>query len=216
MAYKTIRKYLDVLLKMGYAEIKGNDLYLKKMSSSSKHRNIDISAIKIDKSKNIYNQIRELLFLAVQAHKDFIKSLLRLRKDPPRGTDYKQVRRLCKKCCDNPNADYKEYGLSYRHISNQIGCCPRTAFTLVKDAVRRRWCVKENHCTIDYLPGVNFADLPGYTFTSYNYGFILRPNTYMLSRVWARALGADAYERACAYVHVRRGAGAPMRAGVRK
>ena len=209
MAYKTIRKYLGVLMKMGYAEMKGGDLFLKRMSSSSKHRNINISAIRTDKNKNVYNQIRELLFLSIQAHKDFIHSLLRLRKDPPKGVDYKKVRRLCKKCCDNPNADYKEYGLSYRCISEKIGCCVRTAFTIVKDAVRRRWCEKQNHCTVDYLPGVNFADLPNYTFTSYNYGFVLRSNTYTLSRAWADALCADAY--ACVRVRVHGCAGVRVR-----
>lgn len=192
MSYKTIRKYLEVLIKMGLAEITNNDLYIKKMASATKHRNIDISIFKTDKNKNIYNQIRELLFLAIQAQKDFVSSLLRLRKNPPKGVDYRKVRRFCKKCCENPYAEYKEYGLSYRRIGKQIGCCARTAFTLVKDAVRRKWCTKENHCTIDYLPGVNFAELPNYTFTSYNYGFILRPNTYTLSRMWACALRADA------------------------
>lgn len=211
MAYKTIRKYVSVLKKMGLAEIKNGNLYIGKMSSSSRHRNIDISKVKIDKSKNIYNQIREILFLAVQAHKDFIKSLLRLRKNPTRGIDFRAVRRLCKKCCGNPNAEYDEQGLSYSRIAKQIGCCRRTAFTLVKDAIRRKWCTKENHCTIDHLPGVNFADVPGYTFTSYNYGFILRPNTYTLSHAWACALGADA--SACVRVCARQRASVrvPMR-----
>lgn len=213
MAYKTIRKYLSVLFKMGYAEVRGGDLFLRKMASSSKHRNINIAAMKIDKTKNVYNQIREVIFLAIQANKDFIHSLLRLRKAPPKETDYKAVRRLCKKCCNNPNADYEEYGLSYNHISKRIGCCARTAFTLVKDAVRRKWCVKENHCTIDYLPGVNFADLPNYTFTSYNYGFVLRPNTYVLSHVWACALGADARARVCAGVGACAGMSERVRVG---
>ena len=209
MAYKTIRKYLEVLKKMGLAEERNGDLYIARMSSSSKHRNIDLSRFKIDKCRNIYNQVRELLFLVIQAHKDFIKSLLRLRKNPTRDTDYKAVRRLSKKCCGNPNAEYREDGLSYRCIAKQIGCCVRTAFTLVKDATRRKWCTKENHCTIDYLPGVNFADLPNYQFTSYNYGFILRPNTYTLSRAWACALGADACAQVCS------GAGARVCGGAR-
>ncbi len=177
---------------MGFAEIIGNNLRIKKMSSSSKHRNIRIDAFKIDKNKNVFNQIRELIFLTIQARKDFINSLLQLRKNPTKDTDYKAVRRLCKKCCGNPYAEYKENGLSYKRIAEEIGCSMRTAFTLVRDAVRRKWCIKENHCIIDYLPGVNFADLPNYTFTSYNYGFILHPNTYTLSCRWSRALGAAA------------------------
>lgn len=217
MAYKTIKKYLDVLISMGLAEIKGRDLYIKKMSSSSRHRNIDISVFKINnKNKDIYNQIRELLFLVIQAHKDFIHSLLRLRKEPTRGTDFRKVRRLCKKCCDDPNADYEEHGLTYKRIARQIGCCIRTAFTIVKDAVRRKWCVKENHCTIDYLPGVNFADIPGYSFTSFNYGFILRPNTYVLSRAWSCALGTDAGACAGAYVHAAGCVSVGVRMPVRK
>lgn len=206
MSYKTIHKYLEVLIKIGFAEIKGNDLYIKKMTSSSRHRNISISAFKIDKNKNIYNQIRELVFLVIQAQKDFIKSLLRLRNNPPKGTDYKKVRRLCKKCCNNPNADYKEYGLSYNHIAYRIGCSSRTAIKIVKDAVRRKWCTKENHCEVVRMDGVHFREIPGYAFTTQNYGFILRPNTYTLSRAWSCALGADACASVCA----------GGRAGVRK
>ena len=197
MSYKTIRKYLDVLVKMGYAEIRGGNLYIKSMASASKHRNICISAFSIDKTKNIFNQIRELLFLAIQAHKDFIQSLLRLRKDPPRGTDFRKLRRLCKKCCDNPDAEYEEYGLSYNRIAAEIGCCSRTAIKVVKDAVRRKWCTKENHCEVVRMDGVHFREIPGYAFTTQNYGFILRPNTYTLSRAWACALCAFAPVPVC-------------------
>ena len=163
MSYRTIRKYLEVLIKMGYAEIKDDNLFIKKMASSSKHRNFDISAFKINRNKDVYNQIRELLFLVIQAQKDFFKSLLRLRKDPPKGTDYKKVRRLCKKCCDNPNAEYEEYGLSYNKIAMKIGCCARTAFEVVKRAIGRKWCTKENHCEVVRMDGVHTRLFVHYT-----------------------------------------------------
>lgn len=200
MAYKTIRKYLSVLEKMGLAEQCGNDLIIRRMSSDAKHRNFNISCFKIDRNKNVYNQIRELIFLVIQAQKDFFKSLLRLRKDPQKGTDFKKVRRLCKKCCNNPNADYEEYGLSYNRIAYRIGCCSRTAIKIVKDAIRRKWCTKENHCEVVRMDGVHFREIPGYAFTTQNYGFILRPNTYTLSRAWSCALGADAQAVVCAGV----------------
>lgn len=198
MAYKTIRKYLAVLKTLNLIEENGRDLTIKKMSSDSKHRNYDISKFIIDKNKNIYNQIRNLLFLLIQAQKDFIHSLLRLRENPQYGTDYKKVRRLCKKCCANPNAEYKEYGLSYNHIALKLGCSARTAIKVVKDAIRRNWCTKENHCEMVRMDGVHFREIPGYAFTTENYGFILRPNTYTLSRAWSCALGADARVSVCA------------------
>lgn len=195
MAYKTVKKYLDVLLKMEIAEVREGDLYIKKLASSSKHRNICIEKIVVDKTKNIYNQLRDVLFLVIQARKDFINSLLRLRKNPGRDTDFKKVRRLSKKCCSNPFAKYEEWGLSYNRIARFLGCSTRTAFTVVSDSIQRKWCTKENHCEMHRMDGVCFRDVPGYAFTTMNYGFILRPNTYALSCGWTRALGADAQDR---------------------
>ena len=192
MAYKTIEKYLGVLVKMGLAELRNGDLYIKKMSSSSKHRNIDISKFKVDKTKNVYNQIRDLLFLVIQSHKDFIKSLLRLRHDPPYGTDFNKVRRVCKKCCRDENDEFKDYGISYRRIAEKIGCCIKTCVKIVKDAVKRKWCSKKNYCRVDLLPGVYYREIPGYTFTTQNYGFVLRSNTYKLSKFWASSLNSCA------------------------
>lgn len=192
MAYKTIRKYLGVLEKMNLVETRGGDLFIKRMSSDSKHRNLDISKFNLDKNKNVYNQIRDLLFLIIQAQKDYIQSLLRLRKDPKRDTDFKKVRRLCKKCCGNPYAEYKEYGISYMRIARQIGCSVRTAMTVVKDAIKRKWCTKKNNCEFVRMDGVGYYDIPGFSYTTRNYGIILRPNTYTLSKSWAAALGSDA------------------------
>lgn len=194
MAYKTIRKYLSVLESMGLVRFVGGDLFLSRMTSSSKHRNVDISAFTLDRTKNIYSQLRDLLFLIIQAHKDFVKSLLRLRQSPSYGTDFKKVRRLCKRCCCDPNAGYEERGLSYKRIARQLGCCVRTAYTVVSDSILRRWCTKENRCEVHHLEGVNFREVPPYTFTTRNYGIILRANTYTLSRVWVRALCTDARE----------------------
>lgn len=184
MAYKTIRKYLDVLFKMELAEVMDGDLYIKRLASKSKHRNIDISSFELDTSKNIFNEIRDLLFLVVQAHKDYVLSLLRLRRDPSWDTDYKKVRRLCKKCCNDPNAEYKEYGLSYRRIARQLGCCARTAFKVVGDTIGRQWCTKTNRCAVVELPNVNYKDVPGYSFTTQHHGFIIRSNTFTLSNTW--------------------------------
>lgn len=190
MAYKTIRLYLGVLKNMGLAEFSENDLTIKKMSSSSRHRNIDISAFEVDRTRNIYNQIRELLFLIIQANKDYIRRLLRLRHNPTYGVDFKAVRRFSKKCCDNPNAEYKEWGLSYNRIAKKVGCCGRTAFNIVKDAIKRNWCRKVNRCEVHLLAGVNYQFVDGYSFTTANHGFILRPNTYILSKTWKNSLNS--------------------------
>jgi len=198
MHAKTVSKYVDVLIKMGlvYIDGKGN-LFLKKMASDNKHRNLNISKFMIDKTKNIYNQIRDLIFLLVQAQKDFINSLLRLRKEPTPDVDLKKVRRLCKKCCDDPNAEYKEYGVSYRRIARSVGCCARTAVNVVNDAIKRNWCTKTNNCERIPIQGANFDELPGFTFLSRGYGYIIRSNTYTLARAWSSALVADA-SRVCA------------------
>lgn len=192
MHYNTIRKYVDVLLKMGLAEIKDGDLYLKKMASSTKHRNIDISKFKIDKTKNVFEQIRELLFLMIQAHKDFVQSLLRLRTNPTEGVSYAKLRKFCKKCCGDPNAEYVENGLSYKKAASKMGCCAKTAYNSIKMAIKRGWCKKHNRCEVHELIGVNYRVIPGYSYTTENFGFIIRSNTFTLSKFWQKALNTDA------------------------
>jgi len=192
MHYDTIKKYVDVLIKMGLVVINGCDLYIKKMASSTKHRNIDISRFIIDKTKNVFEQIRELLFLMVQAHKDYVQSLLRLRKNPPSGVSLPKLRKVCKKCCGNPDAEYKEYGLSYKKASMFMGCCAKTAFTSAQKAIKRGWCKKHNRCEVHEMVGVHYREIPGYSYTTENYGFIIRSNTFILSKFWSKALNVDA------------------------
>lgn len=187
----TVKKYLGVLMEMELAEIKGGDLYIKSLRSSSNHRNLDISQFTFDKTKNIYHQIRSLLFLIIQSHKDYIKSLLRLRHDPDRRVDFKKVRRVCKKCCKNPNAEYQERGLSYSSIAKKIGVCARTAFKVVGYALKRKWCRKQNNCIRVMMKGVCYREVEGFTFTTLNWGYVVRANSYSLSKNWSRSLNCD-------------------------
>lgn len=188
LAYGTIRKYLKVLMDMGYAEIVDGNLFIKKISSRHRHKNIDISNYTIDKTRNVFVQIRDTLFLVIQARKDYVKSLLQLRKDPTAGTDFRSIRRLCRKYLNDPHGKYEEHGISYEFVARQVGCCARTAFSVVKDTIRRKWCRKRNRCEVRLLKGVNYREIPGFTFTTENWGFIIRSNTYTLSQSWADAL----------------------------
>jgi len=192
----TVKKYVAVLIKMELAYInEKGDLYIRSLSSEKKHRNFDISQFVLDSTKNIYNQLRELLFLIAQAHKDYIKRLLRLRHNPTPKVDFKKVRRLCKKYCGNPNAEYEERGISYKKIATYLGCCARTAFSVVSRAVERGWCKKHFNTEYFYMPGVRFREIPGFMFTTMNYGVNPKANSYTLSPAWSSALVSDLTNR---------------------
>ena len=194
MHAKTIRKYIDVLIKMGLVTIEGNTLRIASMTSNKKHRNLDISQFIIDKTKDIYNQIRDVLFLLIQAKKEYAKHVLRLRKCPTKDTDFKKVRRYCKQHYSDPDTEYTERGLSYKTIAKQMAFSIPTVMKIVKDTVRRGWVRKKVNTIYDYLPGVGCMEIPGYDFTTYNYGVKKRANTYQISKNWCSTLISDPLE----------------------
>lgn len=188
MHVSTIKKYVSVLKEMGLVVINNGDLYIKKMASSTKHKNINIGKFKFKNNKDTYHQVRDLIVLFVQSHKEFVRSLLQLRKNP-RNMDFKKVRGLCRKY--SRHIDYREEGLSYGKIAKIVGCCTRTAFNIVADAVNRRWLKKKNNCLVVFMPNVCGREVDGFTFTTRNYGYLFRANTYGLSKGWRGLVGLN-------------------------
>ena len=191
----TIKRYLPIWEGMGMVDYQGVNsdiLVMKKISSSTKHRNYAIDRLDFSSFKRLYNSYREFLFLVIQSRKDYVKRLLRIAHDPRRGEDFKGARKACRQYAKTKagekTAIYHEYGLSYKKIARKIGVCVKTAQKIVSGTIKKRWCCKQRNFISFLLPSVNKMEIDGYTFTTHNYGYIILANTYTVSRSWGMAL----------------------------
>ena len=186
----TIKKYLPIWEDMGLVEWRGANgdiLIIKRLSSKTHHRNVEVDRLDYNTFKSLYKTLRSLLFLILNSHKRFIERLLRTATDPKNGDDYKKARKLSEFYARRDTDGmfrYKEYGLSYKTIAKRLGYCTKTAEEIVKLAVRKRWCKKTARFIRQLLPNVCGMFVDGYTFTTKNYGYKILANTYSENRYW--------------------------------
>jgi len=191
----TVKRYLPVWEKMGLVEWrgkKGDVFVVKKISSSTKHRNFDMKRLDFKCFKNLYQTFRSFLFLIANSRKEFVKRLIRIANQPKKGEDFKKARKNCNKYAKQTKGDdgfvYHEYGFSLKGIGRILGFCSRTVEDIVKLAINKKWCNKERHYEWMKLPGVNRMFVEGYTFTTMNYGCVVSANTYPMSRAILMAI----------------------------
>lgn len=181
----TIKRYMAIWEHWGIVEWRGSrhDVFVvKKMSSSAKHRNLELNKLNFKNFKILYDHLRSFLFVMANARKEFVKRMIRIVTNPRRGEDWKKAKKSCNHLVvtkDNEKGFvYKEYGFSYKGIGNALGFCARTAEKIVDFAIGKHWCKKERHYDWSFLPNVCGMYVEGYTFTTRNYGYIIKANTY--------------------------------------
>lgn len=185
----TVKRYMPIWERMELVEWRGKDnnvFVVKKLSSSTRHRNFDLKRLNFKSFKGLYQTFRSFLFMVANSRKEFVKRLIRIANDPQRGEDFKKARKDCNRYAKQERNDdgfvYHEYGFSYKGIGRILGFCARTAQNIVNLSLKKGWCSKERHNEWTKLPGVNRMYVEGYTFTTKNYGCIVRANTYQMSR----------------------------------
>lgn len=183
----TIKRYMVIWQRLGLVEWrgkKGDVFVVNRMASRTKHRNLDLSRINFKDFKAIYEQFRSFLFLLILSCKAFVKRMIQIANN---SKDHKEIREALKSCNryaernQDKQLEYVEHGISYSKIGQKIGFCRRTAEKIVKLACRKRWCRKHNNYDWCSMPGVNGMYVEGFTFTTKDYGFISRANTYSLN-----------------------------------
>lgn len=183
----TVKKYMSTWVKMGLVEWQGknHDVFvIRRMAAKVDHRNYDISEFDFSSFKSTYYSLRSMIFLTIQAQKEYIKRMIRTAADPKRWDNFKAVKKFCSRYAHMDRSGkyvFKENGISYKRIGKVVGFCERTAERIVKFAVERNWVKKETHFNYTYMPGVCFREVHGYTFTTWNYGYVVGANTYTLS-----------------------------------
>ena len=193
----TFKNYLPLMVEMGLVRFDGKDnehLVICCLHSRHKTRNIDIHRFSFKSFKSVYNSLRAFLVLILQQRKDYVVRTLQIARNPKKGQDFtsarKAVKRLVKQgVLKSVYDNVKELGLSYKRIAKEVGVCVRTAERVVSFALQKRWCRKQTHFQCVEMRGVNRMYIDGFTFTTRNYGFIVKANTYTLSKGINTCLG---------------------------
>lgn len=190
----TIKRYMPIWMRIGLVEWRGKNgdvFVVNRIASKTKHRNIDISRIDFKDFKKIYEQLKSFLFILIISCKAFVKRIIQIANT---SKDYNEVKSALKSCnrYAKRNKDklfeYIEHGISYLKIGQKLGFCRRTAENIVKKAIQKRWCHKHTHFEWIYMPGVNGMYVEGYTFTTRDYAFEVKANTYTINRNICMAL----------------------------
>lgn len=190
----TIKNYLPIWLRLGLVEWRGKDsdvFVINRLSSKTRHRNIDISRIDTKNFKTIYENFRSFLFLLILSCKGFVKRMIQIANTSKNPEEVKMALKSCNRYAkrnQNKQLEYVEHGISYGKIGQKLGFCRRTAEKVVKLACKKRWCMKNNNYDWCSMPGVNGMYVEGFTFTTQDYGFVVRANTYTLNRKISMAL----------------------------
>lgn len=184
----TVCKYLSMLESQGWAHYEGKDrqhLVIGKLASSTGGRNINIDRFCFDSFKDVYNSIRSYLVALLQSRKDFIKRTIQTATNPKRGQNFKAARKKVKRLVQKGilrdiYTAYKEYGISYQRIGQELGNCARTAFRVIEYATSHRLLIKHHNQEQVFAPKVHYAHVPGYTFSTKNNLYLILANTYTL------------------------------------
>lgn len=198
VSYKTINKYLPIMLDFDFIHFEGTVgnkvLVVNKLASKHTGRNVDISAFNSDSFNNTCRSLQSFIMMKIQAGKDYVKQLLQIYQNPPKGCDYKALKRKVRKLVMNGvlnslHQEYKEYGLSFGKIAREVGCCVRTAQRIVGYAMGKGWVTKQHNYEWFYSKDVDYRYVEGYTFTTKDYLYVIHANIYTLSPSISIAFG---------------------------
>ena len=190
----TIKRYMPIWVRLGLVEWKGknNNIFIvNRLSSKTRHRNIDLSRLDMSNFKKVYESLRSFLFLVILSCKELVRRMIRIATQSNSTKEIKEARKFCNRYAEREEMkdfEYKEHGISYSKIGEKIGFCKRMAVMIVSKAIKKGWCRKETHFEYTSMPGVNRMYVEGYTFTTNNYGFKVMANTYRLNRNICMAL----------------------------
>lgn len=198
-SWATCKKYTGILSKMDLVMFDADKklLSIKRISSGTKHRNLCIDGIDFRTLHIAKDSIRHLIHALALSAKHTVKKAIQKVNNPKTwlSEGYLDNRKGALKFCKNfvePNAEtgqyqYRELGMSYKTIAKEMGCCPMTAFRIIKEGIRSKLFVKHHNYVSKNL---SYAELfehecygsnLGYTFISKKgYGYKVKANSYEL------------------------------------
>jgi hypothetical protein len=209
-SWATCKKYIGILSKMDLVtfDSDSNILSIKRISSGTKHRNLCIDGIDFRNLRIAKDSIRHLIHMLALSAKHSVKEAIQKVNNPKTWLsdgyidNRKGALKFCKKFVEQ-NAEtgqyqYCEMGISYKTIAKEMGCCPMTAFRIIKEGIRNKLFVKHHNYESRKL---SYAELfmhecygsnLGYTFISKKgYGYKVKANSYELVKATRDPLFAN-------------------------
>lgn len=172
----TVKKRLHTLKEYGLASYHGKNLVFRSLVSKHKQRNIRLAKIAYGKVKDIERSLQAILVAIIQMRKDFAKRTILTAHNGRNAKQVKRAQKLSRRY--KWGFDYVERGLGYKKIAKTLGVCKATATKIVNYAIGRSILKKQTHYEYTFMPGVNYRYVEGFTFTTKNYGFVVKANTY--------------------------------------
>lgn len=198
-SWATCKKYIHLLMEIDFVKFDEveNTLSVTRISSGTKHRNLCIDGIDFRTLRIAKDSVRHLIHMLALSAKHTVKEATRIVNNPKTWLskgyfdDRKAAMKFCKKFVD-PNAktgkyQYSEMGISYKAIAKELGCCPMTAFRIIKAGIHAHLFVKHKHYESEKLSYAelcehkNYGRSLGYTFISKSgVGYRVKANSYEL------------------------------------
>ena len=175
----TIKKRLHTLKECGLVSYNGKSLIFRSLVSRHKQRNVRLAKVAYDKIKDVERSLQAILVAVMQIRKDFVKRTILTAHNGRYPKEVKRAQKLSRRY--KWGHDYVERGLGYEKIAKTLRCCKATATKIVNFAIDRSILKKETHYDYTFMPGVNYRYVDSYTFTTKNYGFVVRANTYQVA-----------------------------------
>lgn len=172
----TIKKRLHTLKEDGLVSYCGKNLVFRSLVSRHKKRNIRLAKIAYGNVKNIERSLQAILVAVIQLRKEFAKRTIRNAHHGCNAKDIKAAQKTARRY--KWGNEYVEHGLGYKKIAKTLNCCKATATKIVNFAIGRSILKKQTHYEYTFMPGVNHRFVDGYTFTTKNYAFVVKANTY--------------------------------------
>lgn len=172
----TVKKRLHTLKEYGLVSYHGKNLVFRSLVSKHKQRNIRLAKIAYGKVKDIERSLQAILVAIIQMRKDFAKRTILTAHNGRNAKQVKRAQKLSRRY--KWGFDYVERGLGYKKIAKTLNVCKATAAKIVNYAIGRSILKKQTHYEYTFMPGVNYRYVEGFTFTTKNYGFVVKANTY--------------------------------------
>lgn len=177
-SYCAIRARVKTLQDYDLARIEDGNLIFASITSKHRERNQYINNVSYKNLAEVEKSLYAILVCILQSRKDYIHRAFLLSESSHNPKTIKKAKRILRKYARGEK--FTELGLSYRTIAQKLGVSIKTAFTYVKHAVLHKFISLQNHFSRRFLQNVNFYPVPGYTFTTRNYAYLVYANTYTI------------------------------------
>lgn len=180
----TLKKRVAKLRDMGLAKFvgKNNTLVISSVKSKCEYRNVNIG--EFENVKDVEKSLYAHILVEIQKRKEFVKQLLRLRRNPEKG-EKDAHKKACKKVVEfglDKVKEFKDNGISYKTIAKKMGVSLQKAFNTIRWAVERNIIIKNKHQEQFQLKGYNpaYLEFNDYTFYTNSNIYKIYSNTYSL------------------------------------